>query len=259
MNFQKITQLLKSHRTVILIAADNAPLIINFLFKSFKQNDDGLKSDAIAEKDLITTLTDYLYALNRDEIQFPKPAKQYLTDWANAGFLRKYPGRNDEFLYEITASTENAFKWIDSLDKREFVGQESRLKNLFESLKVLSSKSRRDSAGRLRELEEKRKQIEQEIDDVKQGKMDVLDNRQIEEQYFLIEEMAKGLLSDFIALLKGIVYSHNEEVWNDLLRPENENDVKRYFADINLQLIVDKAEGYAIFTYHCYACSYVSI
>lgn len=197
MNFQKITQLLKSHRTVILIAADNAPLIINFLFKSFKQNDDGLKSDAIAEKDLITTLTDYLYALNRDEIQFPKPAKQYLTDWANAGFLRKYPGRNDEFLYEITASTENAFKWIDSLDKREFVGQESRLKNLFESLKVLSSKSRRDSAGRLRELEEKRKQIEQEIDDVKQGKMDVLDNRQIEEQYFLIEEMAKGLLSDF--------------------------------------------------------------
>ncbi|MEJ7646177.1 MAG: DUF3375 domain-containing protein [Chryseolinea sp.] len=197
MNFQKITQLLKSHRTVILIAADNAPLIISFLFKFFKQNDDGLKADAIIEKDLITALTDYLYSLNRDEVQFPKPAKQYLTDWANAGFLRKYPSRNDEFLYELTASTENAFKWIDSLDKREFVGQESRLKNLFESLKMLSSKSRRDSTARLKELEEKKRQIEQEIDDVRQGKMDVLDNRQIKEQYFFIEEMAQGLLSDF--------------------------------------------------------------
>ncbi|MEJ7646178.1 MAG: DUF4194 domain-containing protein [Chryseolinea sp.] len=57
--------------------------------------------------------------------------------------------------------------------------------------------------------------------------------------------MTKPYSHILIALLKGIVYSQNEEVWNDLLRPENENDVKRYFADINLQLIVDKAEGYA--------------
>jgi hypothetical protein len=57
--------------------------------------------------------------------------------------------------------------------------------------------------------------------------------------------MTKPYSHILIALLKGIVYSHNEDVWNDLLKPENETDVKRYFADINLQLIVDKAEGYA--------------
>jgi hypothetical protein len=197
MTFNTIYQLLKTHRTVTLITADSAALIISFLFKSFKQNPNGFKSETISEKDLAEMLSDYLYILNKDETQFPRQPKQYLTDWTNAGYLRKYPIKNDEFLYELTAATENAFKWIDSLDKREFVGQESRLKNLFESLKELSNKSKRDYASRLKELEAKKKQIEQEIEDLKHGKMDVLDDRQIKEQYFLIEETAKNLLADF--------------------------------------------------------------
>lgn len=197
MTFNAIYQLLKTHRTVTLITADNAALIISFLFKSFKQNPQGFKSATISEKELTEQLADYLYILNKDEVQFPRQPKQYLTDWANTGYLRKFPIKNDEFIYELTAATENAFKWIDSLDKREFVGQESRLKYLFESLKELSSKSKRDYASRLKELEGKKSQIEQEIEDVKHGKMDVLDDRQIKEQYFLIEETAKNLLADF--------------------------------------------------------------
>jgi len=160
MTFEKIYQLLKTHRTVTLITADSAALIISFLFKSFKQNPNGFKAETIAEKDLAEQLADYLYILNKDEVLFPRQPKQYLTDWTNAGYLRKYPIKNDEFLYELTAATENAFKWIDSLDKREFVGQESRLKYLFESLKALASKSKRDYATRMEELEEKKKQIE---------------------------------------------------------------------------------------------------
>jgi hypothetical protein len=197
MTFDKIAQLFKSNTTVKLITAENSPLIISFLFKSFKQNQSSFTIDTISEKELVDMLSEYLYILNKEEIQFPKKAKQYLTDWSNAGFLRKFPAKNDEFLYELTPATENAFKWIDSLDKREFVGQESRLKNLFESLKELSSKSKRDYGTRIKELDEKKKQIEQEIEDVKHGKMDVLDDRQIKEQYFLIEETAKNLLSDF--------------------------------------------------------------
>jgi len=57
--------------------------------------------------------------------------------------------------------------------------------------------------------------------------------------------MIKPYSHILVALLKGIVYSHNEKVWNDLLKPEHESDVKKYFADINLELIIDKSEGYA--------------
>ena len=197
MTFEKLYQLLKTHRTVTLITADNAALIISFLFRAFKQNPNGFKTDIVSEKDLTEQLSDYLYILNTDKAQFPRPPKQYLTEWSNAGYLRKYPTKNDEFAFELTPATENAFKWIDSLDKREFIGQESRLKQLFESLKELATKSKRDYLSRLKELEQRKKQIEKEIEDVKGGKMDVLDDRQIKEQYFIIEDTAQNLLADF--------------------------------------------------------------
>lgn len=57
--------------------------------------------------------------------------------------------------------------------------------------------------------------------------------------------MKKVYSNVLIALLKGIVYSHQEEVWNALMLPENERDVRNYFADIHLDVIIDKAEGYA--------------
>lgn len=57
--------------------------------------------------------------------------------------------------------------------------------------------------------------------------------------------MKKTYSNVLIALLKGIVYSHQEEIWNILLQPENERDVRHYFADIHLDVVIDKAEGYA--------------
>ncbi|MEJ7682783.1 MAG: DUF4194 domain-containing protein [Segetibacter sp.] len=57
--------------------------------------------------------------------------------------------------------------------------------------------------------------------------------------------MTKPYSHILVALLKGIVYAHHEKVWDELLKPENEADVKKYFADINLDVIIDKSEGYA--------------
>jgi hypothetical protein len=194
MTFEKIYQLLNANTTVKLITATNAPLIISFLFKSFKQNN----LITISERDLTTLLSDQLYLIiSQVDNKYSRQPKEYLTDWTNSGFLRKYFQNTDEPIYELTPATENAVKWIDDLDKPEFVGTESRLKSLFEKLKELSSKAKGDFETRFKELETKRKTIEQEIEDLKHGKMDVLDDRQIKEHYFLIEETAKYLLADF--------------------------------------------------------------
>lgn len=197
MTFEKTYQLLKSNTTVKLITADNSPLIIGFLFQSFKESQGNTISNTIIERDLITLLTDYLFVINQVEILYPKSPKDYLTDWTNAGFLRKYPGNTDEFLFELTPATENGFKWIDSLEKPEFVGTDSRLKNLFEKLKELSTKTKKDFEIRFKGLNEKKKKVEQEIADLKEGKFEVLDDRQIKERYLFIEETAKFLLADF--------------------------------------------------------------
>lgn len=197
MTFDEIQQLLKANTTIKLITAGNAALIISFLFTTFKKNQSSLKTDVIQEKELVAYLTDTLYQLNEDTTLYPKEASEYLTDWTNSGFLRKYPGNTDQFLYELTPATEVVFKWIDSLEKREFVGTESRLKSLFEKLQELAGKTQIDVAERVARLEEKKRRIEMEIVEVKAGRMETLDDRQIKEQYYLIEETAKSLLADF--------------------------------------------------------------
>jgi hypothetical protein len=45
-----------------------------------------------------------------------------------------------------------------------------------------------------------------------------------------------------ISLLKGIVYNHSK-YWDDLLNYEH--DVRTYFSDINLDVFIEKSEGYA--------------
>lgn len=57
--------------------------------------------------------------------------------------------------------------------------------------------------------------------------------------------MKKSYSNVLIALLKGIVYRDQEEIWNTLIQPRNERDVRNYFADIHMNVIIDKEEGYA--------------
>lgn len=197
MTYEEISQLLKNHTSIRLLKADHAPLIISFLFSAFKEGISNQEEGGIKEKELADHLSDRLYVLNDSEKRYPKSPTDYLTDWANAGFLRKFPGKTDEFVYELTPATEQVFKWIDSLEKREFVGTESRLKYLFERIQKLVGKTQLNASERLAQLEAQKQALDEEIDNIKAGKLEMLDDRQIKEEYFLIEDTAKSLLADF--------------------------------------------------------------
>lgn len=197
MTYEEISQLLKSHTSIRLLKADHAPLIISFLFSAFKEGISNQEEGGVKEKELADHLSDRLYVLNDSEKRYPKSPADYLTDWANAGFLRKFPGKTDEFVYELTPATEQVFKWIDSLEKREFVGTESRLKYLFERIQKLVGKTQLNASERLAQLEAQKQALDQEISNIKAGKLEMLDDRQIKEEYFLIEDTAKSLLADF--------------------------------------------------------------
>lgn len=54
--------------------------------------------------------------------------------------------------------------------------------------------------------------------------------------------MKKPYSNTLISLLKGIIYKH-EKLWNDLLTYEK--DIREYFSDIYLELILNEAEGFA--------------
>src|SRR5690242_16024946 len=55
--------------------------------------------------------------------------------------------------------------------------------------------------------------------------------------------MQKEYSLGLIALLKGIVYDHQREVWENLL--QYEHDIKKYFLPLGLDLYIDKSEGFS--------------
>ncbi len=193
MKYDKVKWLFENDITIRLIRADNAPLIISFLHLSFKQQN----RITYPEKELEAFLGDYLFSLNKVETLYPSTPKQYLLKWTEQGFLRRYYESDDDPVIDLTPSAENAIKWMEDLGKQEFVGTESRLLHFFSILRELVLKTNTNVYERVKELEERQRQVEIELNKAKEGNIEVFDDTKIKERFIYAEETAKRLLADF--------------------------------------------------------------
>jgi hypothetical protein len=164
MDYRTLETLRRSHPAWRLLNADHAPLVASFLYQSFIQPN----RRTWPRNELASRLEDHLYRLREGlgEGAFPKPAVQYLDEWAadDRAWLRKYdPADNDEPHYDLTPATERAIDWLAGLGQRQFVGTESRLLTVFELLRQLTEGTEVDPEARIAELERRKARIEAEI------------------------------------------------------------------------------------------------
>lgn len=186
--------ILDHHKAVKLLRKQHAPLIIGFLWMAFR----GSHRHTYGSRELTTLLADYLYAANEVEELYPRPARFYLEEWTGEGFLRQfYEQQEEEATFELTPSAERALLWISELDRREFVGAESRLLQVFQMLQDLVYGSSEDKELRLTRLRRQREEIDKQIQAIEDGTLAPLDATAMRERYALIEESATKLLSDF--------------------------------------------------------------
>jgi len=200
MNYDYLCQLRSNHPAWRLLTLDSAPLIAGFLHHAFIRPN----KRAIRQRELVSALDDYLYdlRLSYGEKLYPRPAKEYLDTWAHAehAFLRKYyPPQEDEAEYDLSAATEKALEWLNSLREKQFVGTESRLLTIFELLRNLVHETESDAETRIAELNKRKAEIEEEISRLQAGDapLSLPSSTQVKERYFQIEETARQLLSDF--------------------------------------------------------------
>lgn len=197
-DFATLDTLRNYHPAWRLLRSDHAPLVASFLHRVFVVPNVRVMSAA----DLAESLEDELYALrlHLGESAFPKPALEYLNDWAapDKGWLRKYyrPG-TDEAQFDLTPSTEKAIAWLAQLNERQFVGTESRLLTLFDLLKQMSEGSESDPAKRIAELQKKRDDIDAEIEQVLSGNVPMLDDTALKDRFQQFMQGARELLADF--------------------------------------------------------------
>jgi len=201
LDYGTLEALRRQHPAWRLLAAEHAPLVASFLHRAFIAPNVRV----MAQTELVEALNDTLYGIreqNLDETapKFPKPALDYLNDWAanDKGWLRKfYPPGSDEPHFDLTPATERALAWLSNLSERAFVGTESRLLMLFELLKQMSQGSDTNPETRLAELHKRRDAIDAEIAMVISGNMPLLDDTAVKDRFQQFDRLAKELLGDF--------------------------------------------------------------
>ena len=198
LDIDTLETLRRQHPAWRLLVADSAPLVASFLHRVFVL--PNLR--VMAQADLAEALEDTLYALReqRGASAYPKPAVEYLNDWAanDKAWLRKfYPAGSDEPHFDLTPATERAIAWLAGLGERSFVGTESRLLTLFDLLRQMSDGSETEPELRVRELQRKRDEIDAEIARVLAGDMPVLNDTALKERFAQFSTLARELLADF--------------------------------------------------------------
>ena len=193
MTYEKALSLSGNDKTLQILRAEHFPLLVSFFHLAFKQQD----KISYRQSDLVSLLGDYLFSLEKQGVSdYRKSALDYLQKWAQQGYLRRYYEAEDEPVYELSPSTENVLKWLEDLNKQQFIGTHSRLLQFFNLLQQIVNKT----AGpheRILQLQEERKKIDAEIAEIRGGNLALPSDTQLKEHYFLAEETARRLLADF--------------------------------------------------------------
>ncbi len=197
MEYHDINLLLKLP-ALQLLRAQNAPMLLAFLHRTFKRE----HKVTVSEGQLQASLTAFLEEIREAEpLAFPKSAAEYLADWCDEGhgFLRRYYGNDaNEPIFELTTGSEKALLWLESLQASRFVGTESRLESIFTGLDEILKYASSDPDERVRRLEKEADAIRAEIDGIRAtGAVVSFSPVQINERYAQVLRTAQELLSDF--------------------------------------------------------------
>ena len=198
MDYEHLTYLRRHHPAWRLLAAEHAPVIVGFLYRTFVRPNVRV----VSEQALAAQLDDYLYHL-RGRIAddaFPRSAIAYLSGWAEegCGYLRRfYPRDSDEPHFDLTPASERVIQWLSGFEQQQFVGAESRLKVVFDLLRQIAQGRETDPDVRLTELQRRGAEIDSEIARVRAGTFSIMDDTQLRERFMQATETARALLSDF--------------------------------------------------------------
>ncbi len=202
MTYEELKSIRSVSPVIRLIRARTAPLILSFLFREFKAANQVI----IPHYELVNRLADYLEYLDDEDLREGEVAdsialaEKYLSDWCGEDhrYLRRYPNDEGEPVIELTSYTERAFQWMEGLQKREFVGTESRFLTIYQQLQELIDNTREDPRKKIAELEKKRREINLQINEIKKtGRVQTFNDTQVKERFHLISRTARELISDF--------------------------------------------------------------
>lgn len=207
--YRSLQQLLQQSLSIKLLRSSHAAMSISFLHKMFRQqNVLQINLDELTQK-----LADYLATLNFLEDNEEQQTLSYVSsDYYERAdtYLKRWADEDNRFIFinldekthtpyvTLTRHTEKVFQALELLREKDFVGTESKLLDLFTKVQELVQHTNQDPEERIKALQEKRRQLDEEIKLIKQtGKALVYEPWQIKSRWAEIERLSKELIGDF--------------------------------------------------------------
>lgn len=171
MQLERLITFFSTNPSAKLLRSTYAPQVIYFLNQHFKT----AGNIATPHSELVQVLNRYLEQLHETEPDILLDrAEKYLTQWSTGDtrWLRRYfDTQHAESVYQLTPHTEDVLKFLtDILDRTlGFVGTESRLTRILDTLSDIVVRGSSDAERRLDNLRAERDRIDQEIQSIKAG------------------------------------------------------------------------------------------
>jgi len=186
--------------TLRLLRSSNAAEVLRFLHTSFKAEYRlSIPSDELTAK-LQTYLETEVHPTA--PLTLPDEPRAYLEQWCrdDVGWLRRYY-EGDEPVFELSADAERALQWMEDLRPRQVVGTESRFRTVFRLLEEILEFSSGDIEKRVRELERRRDDLNDQIERIiASGMVETISAGEIRERFDEAVRTARGLQGDFRAV-----------------------------------------------------------
>lgn len=202
MRYEELQHIIENAQPIKILRAKTAPLLISFLHTTFKTRN----RIAIPSYELTTQLADYLDQLKDSDLLLTERgdsltiARKYIEQWCSEEnrYITRYPDEQGEPMHELTPAIERVFQWLETLQKREFVGTESRFKDIYRRLQEIIDNTSDDPKRKIEELEAKKRDINAQIAQIKKsGKTDIYNDTQVKERFYEISKTARELTADF--------------------------------------------------------------
>ena len=201
MNKTNLLSILNNSPSIALLRARNSDIILGFFISVFDN------VTAVSYENIKSQLVDFLSANGvefdeENDVQFSdtydEKAIKFIKSWTDNGFLTNYRNEDGEILYELSSHSSKVIDWLSGLKREEYIGTESKFKSIITQLKELVEYTNEDKEKRLQLLEDKKLEIEQQIQQLKMGEdIKVFEEYEIVPRFQQISKLAKELLSDF--------------------------------------------------------------
>lgn len=171
MKLDQLISFFSTNPSAKLLGSPHSPYVIYFLHRHFKTG----ANLATPQSEISGKLKQFLESVHEtDPDRLQQSAETYLTNWSTGDtrwLSRYFDSRNAESVYQLTPQTEDVLKFLTDVLERTigFVGTESRLTRIIETLSDIVVRGSDDPERRLEYLKAEQKRIEEEIRSIEAG------------------------------------------------------------------------------------------